>query len=62
MSGVMIKVTNADGEESQVDVEAVDPRPLTPRKLRKEIGIELNWIHWVCRNKNKRIQFINYVT
>ena len=33
MSGVTIKVTNADGEESQLDVETVDPRPLTPRKL-----------------------------
>ena len=31
-SGVMIRITGADGEESLVDVETIDSRPLTPSK------------------------------
>ena len=32
-SGVMIKITSTEGEESHVDVEAIDTQPLTPSEL-----------------------------
>ena len=56
MSGVTIKVTNTDGEESQVDVETVDPRPLSPRKL--SANIKLNGI---IRTRPK-LHLINHVS
>ena len=32
-SGVMIKITSTEGEESHVDVETIDAQPLTPSEL-----------------------------